>query len=141
MATSGRNSERCDVHALDARRNLESFACIWLDQKIFTNDDNQQSLQRLRSVINHLQVFDQIDRCIDCIRTIIHEKIILIVSGSLGREILPAIHSLPQLSACYVFCGNVAANRQWSNKYRKVNISFESLIEKKHPCVCIIFLV
>ena len=137
MATGRRNSERFGALARNPRQNLESFACIWLDQHLFTIDDNQLSLQRLRSVINHVQLFDQINRCIDCIRSIVDEQIILIVSGSLGREILPVIHNLPQFSACYVFCGDVAVHRQWSCKYPKVNIRFGPSIEMKHSSVCI----
>ncbi len=100
--------------------NLESFACLWLDQSINSTDDNRETQQQLRQVINHLQTFSDSDQCEEYIKQINKEKVVLIVSGSLGRQIVPRLHSLSQLSACYVFCGDKEANEQWANKYHKV---------------------
>ncbi len=100
--------------------NLESFACLWLDQNVNSTDDNRETQQQLRQVINHLQTFGDSYQCEEYIKQIKQEKIVLIVSGSLGREVVPRLHSLSQLSACYVFCGNKEANEKWANKYHKV---------------------
>ena len=83
--------------------NLESFACLWLDQNVNSTDDNLETQQQLRQVINHLQTFDDGDQCEQYIGKIKQEKIVFIVSGSLGQEVIPRIHSLPQLLTCYVF--------------------------------------
>ena len=112
---------RFNVSGRPTIRNLESFTCLWLDQDVFTTDDNQQTVDKLRSVINYLLLFDNIDRCEHYIRRTTTEKIILIVSGALGRQIVPYIHDLSQLSACYIFCYDTTANKIWSSKYRKVN--------------------
>jgi hypothetical protein len=100
--------------------NLESFTCLWLDQNVNSTEDNRDTLQELRQVINHLRTFDNSDACEEYIREITQEKVVLIVSGSLGRQIVPRIHDLPQFSACYVFCQDKKANEQWANKYHKV---------------------
>jgi len=100
--------------------NLESFACLWLDQDVNSTEDNRETQQELRHVINHLQTFDNSDQCEQYIQQINHEKVVLIVSGSLGRQIVPQLHSLPQFSACYVFCRDKKANEQWASKYHKV---------------------
>ena len=101
-------------------QNLESFACLWLDRDVETTEDNRETLQELRQVINHLLTFDNSDECEQYIRQISQEKVVLIVSGSLGRQVVPHLHDLPQFSACYVFCGDKQANEQWANKYQKV---------------------
>jgi hypothetical protein len=44
----------------------------------------------------------------------------LIVSGQFGREIVPKIHQLEQLSAIYVYCMNKEANEQWAKDFLKV---------------------
>ncbi|CAF1447900.1 unnamed protein product, partial [Rotaria sp. Silwood1] len=44
----------------------------------------------------------------------------MIVSGSLGREIVPELEALPQLEAIYVFCGNQSVHEQWAKKISKV---------------------
>ena len=111
-----------------AKSNLESFACLWLDQNVHSTQDNRDTLQELRQVINHLRTFDNSDECEQYIRQITTEKVVLIVSGSLGRHIVPRLHDLPQFSACYVFCQDEKANKQWAMKYNKVNAFFESLV-------------
>ncbi|CAF2742817.1 unnamed protein product [Rotaria sp. Silwood2] len=100
--------------------NLESFACLWLDQNVNSTEDNIQTQKELRQVINHLRTFDNSDQCEQYIRQITKEKVVLIVSGSLGRQCVPRLHDLPQFSACYVFCQDRKANEQWANKYHKV---------------------
>ena len=100
--------------------NLESFACLWLDQNVNATEDNRDTLQELRQVINHLRTFDNSDECEQYIRQITKEKVVLIVSGSAGRQIVPRLHDLTQFSACYVFCQDKKANEQWANRYHKV---------------------
>ncbi len=103
--------------------NLESVACLWLDQDVNSTEDNRETLQELRQIINHLRTFNNSDQCEQYVQQITHEKVILIVSGSLGRHIVPRLHSLTQFSACYVFCRDKEANEQWANKYHKVSDS------------------
>ncbi|CAF1135549.1 unnamed protein product [Rotaria sordida] len=101
--------------------NLESFACLWLDQNVNSTQDNLATQKELRQVINHLRTYDKSDECEKYIRQITKEKVVLIVSGSLGQEIVHRLHDLPQFSACYVFCQDQKRNEQWANKYHKVN--------------------
>ena len=100
--------------------NLESFACLWLDQSVNSTEDNLVTQKELRQVINHLRTFDNSDECEQYILKITQEKVILIVSGSLGRQVVPGLHDLPQFAACYVFCQDKKINEQWANKYHKV---------------------
>ena len=101
--------------------NLESFICLWLDQAVNTSKTNVEFQQQLRQIINDLQIFENSQRCEDYIRKITDEKIVLIVSGSLGRQIVPRLHDLSQFSACYVFCQDEKANKEWAEKYPKVS--------------------
>ena len=64
-----------------------------------STEENRQTQIELRQVINHLCVYENIEPCELSIKETCHEKIILIVSGGLGREIVPRIHHLSQ-----VFC-------------------------------------
>ena len=50
-----------------------------------------------------LLTFADIDECINFITDIKDEKVILITSGSLGQQITPCIHEIPQLDSIYVF--------------------------------------
>jgi hypothetical protein len=100
--------------------NLETFACLWLDQNVNSTEDNRETQQEIQQVINHLRTFDNLDECEQHIRQISEEKVVLIVSGSLGKQIVPRLHNLPQVSACYVFCQDKKANEPWASKYSKV---------------------
>ena len=101
--------------------NIEIFDYFWLDQDVHKTKDNQEIQRELRKIINHLQTFENLDECDQVIRAITQEKIILISSGSLGRQIVPRLHDLPQLHACYIFCTDKTANEQWTRKYAKVS--------------------
>ncbi|CAF3579069.1 unnamed protein product [Rotaria sp. Silwood1] len=69
---------------------LEVFSPIWLDS--YAND-NRHAEQKLRSVINYLKKFQDIEECEQYIeKTSEQNRLILIVSGMLGREIVPSIH-------------------------------------------------
>jgi hypothetical protein len=124
MATSKIQSTKASSSTttvnLSMMSNLETFTCLWLDQNVDSTQDNRDTLQELRQVINHLRTFQNTDDCEQYIRKISQEKVILIVSGSLGRQVVPRLHDLPQFSACYVFCQDKKANEEWANKYHKV---------------------
>ncbi|CAF1659939.1 unnamed protein product, partial [Didymodactylos carnosus] len=45
------------------------------------------------------------------------EKIVLIVSGTYGRELVPCLHDLTQLNCIYVYCADNAHNEEWSKNY------------------------
>jgi hypothetical protein len=124
MATSKIQSTKASSSTttvnLSMMSNLETFTCLWLDQNVDSTQDNRDTLQELRQVINHLRTFQNTDDCEQYIRKISQEKVILIVSGSLGRQVVPRLHDLPQFSACYVFCQDKKANEEWTNKYHKV---------------------
>ena len=100
--------------------NVESFACLWLDGHVNSSEDNIDTQQELRKLINHLRTFENSDECEQYIRQITQETVVLIVSGAFGRQIVPRLHDLPQFSACYVFCQDRKANLQWSSQYPKV---------------------
>ncbi|UJR23856.1 hypothetical protein I4U23_026831 [Adineta vaga] len=119
MATS--KTQSTTTNNKSANSNLESFACLWVDQNIHSTKDNRDTQEELRQIINHLRTFDNADECEQYIRQIKNEKVILIVSGGLGRNIIPRIHDLSQFSACYVFCQDKKANEQWANNYHKIN--------------------
>jgi len=64
-------------------------------------------------------------------KTSAKDRLILIVSGRLGRQILPKIHHLRQMTSIYIYCMDKKANEEWSSKYSKVKhviTKFDELI-------------
>ncbi|CAF3686775.1 unnamed protein product [Rotaria sordida] len=114
-------------------RNFESFTCVWLDQTIDQTDESRLAEQELRRIINHLFTCNDEKQCEQYIQDVTQEKVVLIVSGRLGRSLVPHIHDLPQLSACYVFCAQEKPHREWADHYPKVKgvfVDLDKLIRK-----------
>ncbi|CAF3985218.1 unnamed protein product [Rotaria sp. Silwood1] len=44
----------------------------------------------------------------------------MIVSGQLGKEIVPSVHNLQQVISIYVYCMNKEINEQWASRFTKV---------------------
>jgi hypothetical protein len=115
MGASSRKS------ALDDDRNSEIYAIVWLDQSVNSTSENIDVQQQLRTLINHLETFDNTNECLHYIRNISKEhRIILIVSGQLGQEITSRIHQLRQVSSIYVYCMDKEKHEKWAHKFSKV---------------------
>ena len=99
---------------------LEIFGLIWLDDNT-QSEDNRDTEQRLRSIINRLKLFQDISQCEKYIKErSSKDRLVMIVSGRLGRIIVPTIHELRQVITIYVYCMDKKANEEWSQDFSKV---------------------
>lgn len=102
--------------------NLETFSLLWLDALVDKTADNVRTQDELRATINQLKTFEDPERCVKHILSMGNEdRIVLIVSGSLGRHIVPRIHQFEQVLSVYVFCQDQSSNEQWSSRFTKVS--------------------
>jgi hypothetical protein len=100
---------------------VETISLVWLDASINQSEENVETQNNLREIIHPLKLLEDCDKCEQYIRSKpTTDRVILIVSGQLGREIVPRIHSLQQLSSIYIYCHNRTANEQWTQSYQKV---------------------
>ncbi|CAF1063376.1 unnamed protein product [Didymodactylos carnosus] len=113
---SGSQHER----SAQQRRNLESNTIVWLDANVSSSDDNVNAKVRLRQAINHVETFEDKQKCIDHIVSLESEQIYFIVSGSLGESVVPLIHEKPQIESIYVFCFTKGKHEEWAKHYEKV---------------------
>ncbi|CAF1539434.1 unnamed protein product, partial [Rotaria sordida] len=101
--------------------NLEIFSLIWLDASVNTSKENIKAQSDLRAIINYLKTFDNVVKCEKYIRKCDEsDRIMLIVSGGLGREIVPRIYKFRQVSSIYVYCMNKKKNKEWAGQYPKI---------------------
>ncbi|CAF4049470.1 unnamed protein product, partial [Rotaria sp. Silwood1] len=132
MATTNNN---CIAAVLPqpARRVLQNFLLVWLDANLNeSNKDFKKSLQQLRHIVASITTFTNAQECIDFLSAIKKEKVFMIVSGSLGRQIVPEIEVWPQLESIYVFCANQSIHEQWTRniaKVKGVHTSIEPICE------------
>ncbi|CAF5150463.1 unnamed protein product, partial [Rotaria magnacalcarata] len=100
--------------------NLETIYVIWLDASVNDLEENIKAQQSIRSIINHLIVFQTAIDCEQYInQTSRDDRILLIVSGRLGQEIVPRIHQCRQIFSIYVYCMNKARNDEWAKHFQK----------------------
>jgi hypothetical protein len=101
--------------------NFEIFSLLWLDSSVNQSSENLDCQRKLRTSINYLKTFEDSNQCEQYIRTRSqHDRLILIVSGQLGQQILPYVHTLRQVIAIYVYCMDKQTNEQWTKNFTKV---------------------
>jgi response regulator RpfG family c-di-GMP phosphodiesterase len=95
---------------------------IWLD----ANDNAaevQSRQEKLQTITNHVKTFKDVQQCQNYIEERPQsDRLIMIVNGRLGQEIVPAIHKLPQVISIYVYCFDIVLNKKWANKFPKVKL-------------------
>ncbi|CAF4432505.1 unnamed protein product [Rotaria socialis] len=100
---------------------LETFLLVWLDPHVNTSDENRETQVKLRKVLTCLYTFDNVTTCEKWLKEYdANEKLILIVSGAYGNQIVPKVHYLPTIISIYVYCLDVNRNKTWSMDYSKV---------------------
>ncbi|CAF3898017.1 unnamed protein product, partial [Adineta steineri] len=101
-------------------KSLEIFSLIWLDATVNVKDTRDTEV-KLRSIINHIKKFQDIKQCQQYIeQTSQKDRLVIIVSGQLGQEIVPHIHQLRQVISIYVYCMDKKSNEQWAYKFAKI---------------------
>ncbi|CAF2868946.1 unnamed protein product [Rotaria sp. Silwood2] len=113
--------------------HLEIFCLVWLDAGASTKDV-RDSEQKLRSIINRFKKFQDVKQCQQYImERSQQERVVMIVSGQLGRQIVPSIHELRQVIAIYVYCMNKNSNKEWADNFAKVKaviVEIDELISR-----------
>ncbi|CAF1524334.1 unnamed protein product [Adineta ricciae] len=107
----------------------DEFICVWLDSSVDSTEENRNIQKKLRQIIENLRMFENADICEKYLRKTTKESLILIVSGTFGRQILPSVHNLPQLISFYVFCQDKKGNEQWAKKYSKLSCVCTTYVE------------
>ncbi len=103
--------------------NLEVFSLIWLGDNINVQE-SRDTQEKLRCVINHLRKFEDEHECQQYIEKRQKEdRLVIIISDQLGREMVPRIHQLRQVSSIYVYGKDKRNNEQWASEFSKVRLS------------------
>ncbi|CAF1325016.1 unnamed protein product [Adineta ricciae] len=103
------------------KRLGENVFLIWLDARINQDRNSyQRDLKKLRSEVNDLILFTDVEVCVKFIESISDERILIITSGSFGQTLVPRIHSLKQVNTIYIFCRNPSFHKQWTSTWMKI---------------------
>ncbi|CAF3923871.1 unnamed protein product [Rotaria sordida] len=121
---------------------IENYVLVWLDTNINLKDDYyNNTIKQLQSIANNIHVFNDADQSINFFNKIKNQKLLLIVSGNVGQEILLHIHNIPKLTAVFIFCHNQFKYESLKKRWPIVRGVFtdivplcESLRKVAHQC-------
>ena len=111
------------------------LAIIWLDGSDDSSEEHIFVREQLTTVDEQLQVFSRVQECENCIRSQPPSAAIsLIVSGSLGKILVPLVVHLPQIKDIYVYCQNQELHKVWADEHNKVRFHLLVRSRKEHAC-------
>ena len=109
-------------------RMVQNVILIWLDSNIDdNNEDCNNTISQLRSVVNTINTFTDGDQCVQFINNMDNQKACMIISDSLGEYIVPRIHNMSQVDSIFIFCGNKTRHEQWTEKWCKIKGVFTDI--------------
>ena len=87
------------------QRSIENYMIIWLDPNLdFSNAKNQELIAQLRSIVNSIRTFTDLNQCTKCVEQMKTEQIFFIVSDCFVTQIASLENQLPQLNSIYILC-------------------------------------
>lgn len=105
------------------------FSCQLVLLDNYPNEITQRQLSRLDS---SLIIFKQINSCLSHLQSVTYERpLILITVNTLGRQIVPEIHSNNKLKAIFIYCVMNDKKIKWTTKYDKVSENIRKRIKIK----------
>ena len=98
--------------------NKEDFQLIWLDSSLGKSADTRATQKMLRLLNTNAQFYTDVEKCVELIQSIKTEHILLVVSGSLARIILPKIYNIRSVRAIFIFCERRQLHEYLLHEYR-----------------------
>jgi len=103
------------------QRILQNNRLVWVDVNIGDDDpDTQHTLEQLKTIVHQIDLFTQIDQCLQFLDEVKKEQVLIITSGSLGPKLSEKTHHLRQVVAIYIFCDNPDRHRSWTSEWSKI---------------------
>ncbi|CAF0788819.1 unnamed protein product [Adineta steineri] len=81
-------------------KNASIFYLFWLDPNVNKSQENVKTQEKLRKLFDgDFEAFEKEEQCVFSIRQKKTDKIMLVVSGQMGQQILPKIHCSTSLTS------------------------------------------
>ena len=94
---------------------------VWLDGKQSESLDCTAIRREVEKINGQFQFCDNESNCEAYLRgQSTSDHVVFIVSGALGKNLVPKIHDLPQIIDIYVYCGKKTEHSQWAKNFAKV---------------------
>ena len=98
---------------------FDLFHLIWLDDGDSGKDENDEYM--LRSTTIKVTKYQDVTSCRQYIENLsVNNRLVLLISNHLSKEIIPTIHELQQVSLICVYGVNGVTNEQSFEQFSKV---------------------
>lgn len=113
----------------EKRTYIENCLLVWLNQNIEEDlGKYPEEIFRLKDVFARMNTFDDSKKCLDFISNVKNnERIFLISSGTLGKNVVPQLHDMAQVDSIYIFCGDKSKHEEWVKSFWKIKGLFTSM--------------
>ncbi|CAF1546364.1 unnamed protein product [Adineta ricciae] len=102
-------------------QQVQDIIVVWLDNHIHSsNQDCRNVITQLQLVVSDVHTFTDNDQCIEFIVDNIDTEVYLLISGSLGQNIVPCIHDISNINSIFIFCNNQNRHERWAKNWLKV---------------------
>lgn len=106
------------------RVNLESHQLIWLGADV---DTLSMTVGELRKIIDYMELFDNIDKCLHYIERTQDTKTFLVLSGKLDELFISRLNKYENILSVYLYCRNEDYDQQWASNCLKVCVVKEDI--------------
>lgn len=105
-------------------RKIYSFVVWLMDRSKDVHD--QDFIERIQNRVEKMQVFDDVNVCIDYIVSYEEVNVFLIISETFGKRLVELIHDIQQIKKIYIYCQNSYAYPIWdSARFKKLSGIFD----------------
>jgi tetratricopeptide (TPR) repeat protein len=109
-------------------RMVQNVRLIWLDTEADeNNNDYRNTVSRLHRVVNDINTFTDGDLCVQFIENINNEKACMIISASLGEDIVPRVHNMSRVDSIFILCNDKRRHEQWTKDWSKIKGVFTDI--------------
>lgn len=109
-------------------RIVQNVRLVWLCNRIDGNiTDDANTITQLRNITNTINMFTDIDECIDFITDICDEKVLLIISVRECQNLVSLIHNIAQIHTILIFYAEEKADDQWPEEWFKTRGPFTQI--------------
>ena len=123
-------------------KTFQNVLLIWSDANIDKeNTDCRNAIAHFRHIINNINTYTNGNECIEFVKSVDKEKICLVISGALGKQIVSRVHNMIQVNTIIIFCHNVKYHEQWTKQWSKIKgvfadatLVFEALKQAAQQC-------
>ena len=101
------------LHDLFSSRIVQNYILIWLYSDRDDVNDLLNSIIQLQRIVNTINIFADVDQCIDFLTDIKEEKILMIMSDKYGQNLVSIVHDIHQIHSIYILGKTELQREQW----------------------------